>query len=293
MNGPVSGSNLGRGEPEYPRDTTVPSVPAGSGARAGAEDRIAQGKAGKPGKSGSSESSESSESKEMPWYVEIPMVIVLTLVFIFLIQTFIGRLYVIPSGSMEPTLHGENGSGDRIFVEKLTYAFDDPEPGDVIVFKGTDSWNTGFETNRSDNPVIRGVQEVGSWVGLVPKDENTLVKRIIAEGGQTVSCQEGDPAVMVDGQPIQQDYIMKPSYYPVDPSTGSDACGGQYFGPLEVPEDHYFMMGDNRTNSSDSRYHMGDGEEGTIPRENIRGKVLGIVFPLNRFGGVESPDIQQ
>ena len=223
MNGPVSGSNLGRGEPEYPRDTTVPSVPAGSGARAGAEDRVAQGKAGKPGKSGSSESSESSESKEMPWYVEIPMVIVLTLVFIFLIQTFIGRLYVIPSGSMEPTLHGENGSGDRIFVEKLTYAFDDPEPGDVIVFKGTDSWNTGFETNRSDNPVIRGVQEVGSWVGLVPKDENTLVKRIIAEGGQTVSCQEGDPAVMVDGQPIQQDYIMKPSYYPVDPSTGSDA----------------------------------------------------------------------
>ena len=57
------------------------------------------------------------EKKEMPWYVEIPVVVVLTLLIMFLIQTFIGRLYVIPSASMEPTLHGENGSGDRIFVE--------------------------------------------------------------------------------------------------------------------------------------------------------------------------------
>lgn len=273
MNGKPSGFNP---EPEYPRDTTVPAAP---------EAPVAE--------SAAPEDTGNKDKKEMPWYVEIPMVIVLTLVFIFLIQTFIGRLYVIPSGSMEPTLHGEDGSGDRIFVEKITYAFNDPKPGDVIVFKGTDSWNTGFSTNRSDNTFVRGLQEAGSWVGLVPKDENTLVKRIIAEGGQTVSCQEGDSAVMVDGAPINQDYMMQPSYYPVDPTTGSDACGGPYFGPVEVPEDHYFMMGDNRTNSADSRYHMGDGLEGTIPRENIRGKVLGIVFPLNRFGGVESPDILQ
>lgn len=290
MNGQPSGSTP---EPEYPRDTTVPAVPAAQprqGAAATPQRDAAQAEsAGQTAENGASEKA----SKEMPWYIEIPMVIALTLVFIFLIQTFIGRLYVIPSGSMEPTLHGENGSGDRIFVEKVSYAFNDPEPGDVIVFKGTDSWNTGFSTNRSDNTVVRGIQEVGSWVGLVPKDENTLVKRIIAEGGQTVSCQEGDTAVMVDGAPIQQDYILSPPFYPVDPSSGSEACGGPYFGPVEVPEDHYFMMGDNRTNSSDSRYHMGDGLEGTIPRENIRGKVLGIVFPLNRFGGVESMDIQQ
>lgn len=273
VNGKPSGFNP---EPEYPRDTTVPAAPAAP-----------------RGSTAAAETPENEGKKDLPWYVEIPMVIVLTLVFIFLIQTFIGRLYVIPSGSMEPTLHGEDGAGDRIFVEKVTYAFSDPRPGDVIVFKGTDSWNTGFTTNRSDNTFVRGLQEAGSWVGLVPKDENTLVKRIIAEGGQTVSCQEGDSSVMVDGIPIEQDYMMQPSFYPVDPSTGSDVCGGPYFGPVEVPEDHYFMMGDNRTNSMDSRYHLGDGLEGTIPRENIRGKVLGIVFPLNRFGGVESPDILQ
>lgn len=232
------------------------------------------------------------ESKELPWYVEIPLVVALTLLIMFVIQTFIGRLYVIPSASMEPTLHGESGSGDRIFVEKVSYYFNDPEPGDVVVFAGTDSWNTAFSTNRSPNPVIAGMQEVGSWVGLVPKDENTLVKRIIAEGGQTVSCQAGDPAIMVDGQPIDQSYVLQPNFYPVDPSTGSDACGGPFFGPVEVPAGHYFMMGDNRTNSLDSRAHMGDEYQGTIPEENLRGKVQAIVFPLDRIGGVADPDIQ-
>lgn len=234
----------------------------------------------------------SEERTETPWYIEIPAVIVLTLAIMFVIQTFLGRLYVIPSGSMEPTLHGDNGTGDRILVEKVSYYFNDPEPGDVVVFKGTDSWNTGFTTNRSSNTFIRGVQEVGSWVGLVPKDENTLVKRIIAEGGQVVSCQEGDPGVMVDGVPIDQSYVLQPSAYPVDETTGSEACGGKYFGPVEVPEGNYFMMGDNRTNSMDSRYHLGDEYQGTIPEDNLRGKVQAVVYPFDRFGGVDSPDIQ-
>lgn len=236
---------------------------------------------------------ETQQSKQTPWYIEIPAVVILTLSLMFVIQTFLGRLYVIPSASMEPTLHGESGSGDRILVQKVSYYFSDPEPGDVVVFKGTDSWNTGFVSNRSNNTFIRGMQEVGSWVGLVPKDENTLVKRIIAEGGQTVSCQAGDPAVMVDGSPIDQSYVLNPPTYPVDPTTGSDACGGDFFGPLTVPEGHYFMMGDNRTNSLDSRAHMGDELQGTIPRENFRGKVSAVVFPLSRLGGVDDPDIQR
>lgn len=240
-----------------------------------------------------SEPADQVKAKETPWYIEIPVVVLLTLAIMFVLQTFIGRLYVIPSASMEPTLHGENGSGDRIFVEKVSYYFSDPEPGDVAVFKGTDSWNTGFSSNRSDNTFVRGMQEIGSWVGLVPKDENTLVKRIIATGGQTVSCQAGDPAVMVDGKPIDQSYTLQPSFYPVDTTTGSDACGGAYFGPIRVPEGNYFMMGDNRTNSADSRYHLGDQYQGTIPRENLRGKVEAIVFPLDRMGGVADPEIQR
>ena len=234
------------------------------------------------------------EKKPTPWYIEIPVVIAVTLLAIFLIQTFVGRVYMIPSQSMEPTLHGCAGcTGDRIFVDKVSYRFSEPDAGDVVVFKGTDSWNQGFVSQRSENDVVRALQNLGSYVGLVAPDENDLVKRIVATGGQTVSCQEGDPAVMVDGQPIDQSYTLQPLAYPVDPATGSEACGGPYFGPLTVPEDNYFMMGDNRTNSADSRAHIGDEFQGTIPEDHIRGKVQAIIFPFNRIGGVADPAIQQ
>ncbi|WIM69043.1 signal peptidase I [Corynebacterium breve] len=234
------------------------------------------------------------EGRTTPWYIEIPVVILMTLGLIFLMQTFIGRVYLIPSASMEPTLHGCEGcTGDRIFVEKISYGLGEPKAGDVVVFEGTDSWNQGFVSQRSQNTFVRGVQELGSYVGLVAPDENNLVKRIVATGGQTVSCQEGDPAIMVDDKPIDQSYILNPPTYPVNSATGSDACGGEFFGPITVPENHYFMMGDNRTNSLDSRYHLGDPHQGTIPEENLRGKVQAVILPVSRIGGVDDPAIQE
>ena len=233
------------------------------------------------------------DKKELPWFVEIPLVIVATFLVIFLVQTFIGRIYLIPSASMEPTLHGCAGcTGDRIFVEKISYYASDPEPGDVVVFAGTDSWNESFTSQRSENAVVRGLQNVGALVGLVAPDENDLVKRIVATGGQTVSCQEGDPSVMVDGEPTDRSFTLQPPQYPVDPATGSTECGGGYFGPLTVPEGNVFVMGDNRTNSQDSRYHIGDEYQGTIPEDNIRGKVVARVWPPSRIGGVEHADLQ-
>ncbi|AKK11362.1 signal peptidase I [Corynebacterium uterequi] len=229
----------------------------------------------------------------LPWWVEFPLIIVVTMVCMFLLQTFVGRVYLIPSASMEPTLHGCDGcTGDRILVERLSYYVSDPEPGDVVVFEGTDSWNSFFVSYRSENVVVRGLQNLGSYVGLVAPDENNLVKRIVAEGGQTVRCLPGDSSVMVDDQPTDQSFTLQPLQYPVNPETGSEACGGDYFGPITVPEGHYFMMGDNRTNSADSRAHIGDPLQGTIPEENIRGKVQAIILPLNRIGGVDDPEIQ-
>jgi signal peptidase I len=71
---------------------------------------------------------------------------VVALLLSFLLQTFIARVYLIPSESMEPTLHGCAGcTGDRIVVEKLSYRFGDPEPGDVIVFVGPDSWSANYK----------------------------------------------------------------------------------------------------------------------------------------------------
>ncbi len=230
-----------------------------------------------------------------PWYIELPLTLITVFVIVFVIQTFIGRVYLIPSASMEPTLHGCSGcQGDRIAVEKISYYFSDPAPGDVVVFKGTDSWNRSFVSQRSDNPIKRGLENLGAYAGLVAPDENNLVKRIVATGGQTVSCQAGDPAVMVDGSPIDQDYVLDPPQIPVNTDTGSVQCGGEYFGPVRVPDGNVFVMGDNRTNSADSRApeHMGDEYQGTIPVESIRGKAVARIWPVGRIGGIGSPDIQ-
>ena len=231
--------------------------------------------------------------RQLPWYIEIPVVVFTTILIIGLLHTFVGRLYVIPSESMEPTLHGCSGcTGDRIYVEKISYRFGSPKPGDVVVFAGTESWNANYDSRRSSNPLIRGLQNLGSMVGVVAPDQNDLVKRVIATGGQTVECQAGDTGVKVNGKVIDSSYTLQPPAYPVDQSTGSEACGGPYFGPVKVPEGNVFVMGDNRTNAADSRYHMADQYQGTIPEKNIVGKVVAIALPLGRMGLVDDPDIQ-
>ena len=214
-------------------------------------------------------------------------------VLLVLLQAFVGRMYVIPSASMEPTLHGCTGcDNDRIAVQKMSYYFHDPDPGDVVVFEGPESWNTEFEVQRSDNVLVRGAQNALASVGLLPNGENILVKRVIATEGQTVKCEEGDSAVMVDGAPIDQSFTLDPPEIPVDPGSGSQACGGEYFGPVTVPEGNMWVMGDNRTNSLDSRAHIGDHLQGTVPVDNVRGKVEAVVLPVSRFGGIDDPDIQ-
>lgn len=222
-----------------------------------------------------------------PLWLEFIILILIALMISFVVQTFIGRIYRIPSESMEPTLIGCDGcTGDRIVVDKLVYRFTDPKPGDVIVFRGPPSWNTGYESIRSDNPVLRAIENVGSIVGVVPPDENTLVKRVIAVGGQTVGGCSPEGDLLVDGQPLREDsYINNPQQSKQNPMN----CN---FGPVTVPDGNVWVMGDNRSNSADSRFHMGDELQGTVPVDNIVGKVRWIVMPLSRLGTVESPDIR-
>jgi signal peptidase I len=227
----------------------------------------------------------------------------IAVVLYYVMLTFVARPYLIPSESMEPTLHGCKGCvGDRIMVDKVSYRFGSPEPGDVIVFKGPPNWNVGYKSIRSDNVAIRWVQNALSFIGFVPPDENDLVKHIIAVGGQTVQCQ-ADTGLTVDGKALKEPYL-DPATMMADPVVYP--CLGNEFGPVTVPDGRVWVMGDNRTHSADSRAHCtstpadaqkgilctGDPVTGTVPVDNVIGKARFIAWPPSRWGGVSSVDPQ-
>lgn len=226
---------------------------------------------------------------------ELTTLAVVAIVLYYVMLTFVARPYLIPSESMEPTLHGcSTCVGDRIMVDKLTYRFSSPKPGDVIVFKGPPSWNVGYKSIRSSNTLVRWVQNALSFIGFVPPDENDLVKRVIAVGGQTVACR-ADTGLTVNGKPLKEPYL-DPSTMMADPSVYP--CLGSEFGPVTVPQGRLWVMGDNRTHSADSRAHCpmlctGDPTAGTVPVANVIGKARFIVWPPKRWGGVGSIDPQQ
>ncbi|MFC7616931.1 signal peptidase I [Actinokineospora soli] len=218
--------------------------------------------------------------KKQPLWRELVTLVAVALVLTFLIQHFIGRVYSIPSGSMEQTLHGCPGcTGDRVFVDKIVYDFRDPLPGDVVVFQGPNSW-TG-EQVRADgsgnNPFVKGLQYLGSLIGIAPPDERDFVKRVIAIGGQTVECCDEQFRVMVDGKPLDEPYVHWESGGPDE---------RQRFAPVTVPEGTLWVMGDNRANSADSRIQGGGGIRGVVPITKVIGKVRAIVLPPSRWQGV-------
>ncbi|MDN6258751.1 MAG: signal peptidase I [Corynebacterium sp.] len=228
-------------------------------------------------------------TKKRPAWLEYLVTFLIAILLLGLFNTFVGRLYQIPSESMEPTLVGcDDCTDDRIFVDKLSYRFSDVEQGDVVVFTGTEAWNEDYTSTRSDQALVEGLQTGLEKIGILAPDEFTLVKRVVATGGQTVQCQEGDPGIMVDGEKVDDSFTEEPMAYPVNQTTGSDACQGEYFGPVTVPDDKVWLMGDNRTNSKDSRYYnlAGDPEEGMVPLDNVVGKVQFKVWPLSRIGSV-------
>jgi signal peptidase I len=210
---------------------------------------------------------------------ELPLLVVVALLLTFLIQTFLAKVYVIPSGSMETTLHGCTGcNNDRVLVDKVTYRFGDPQPGDVVVFRGPDSWSSEISVAPPSNPLAAGLQQLGSLVGIAPPDEKDFVKRVIAVGGQTVQCCDSRNRVLVDGEPLDEPYIY---YLPEVGSAKQDP-----FGPITVPAGQLWMMGDSRNNSSDSRVP----DHGPVPVANVIGKARAVVLPVDRFGWIAAID---
>jgi signal peptidase I len=198
---------------------------------------------------------------------------------------FVARTYLIPSESMAPTLN----VGNRIVVDKLAYRSNSPQPGDVIVIKSPPAWSVGYKSIRSHNTAVRWLQDGLSVAGLIPPDENDIVKRVIAVGGQTVECR-ASTGLTVDGTPLAEPYL-NPATMMADPAVYP--CLGNEFGPVTVTAGRLWVMGDNRTHSADSRAHCtstpaemqrgllctGDPTAGTIPVDDVIGKMR---FVTNR-----------
>ncbi|GLW19790.1 hypothetical protein Stsp01_65330 [Streptomyces sp. NBRC 13847] len=204
--------------------------------------------------------------------------IAVALVLALLIKTFLVQAFSIPSSSMEDTLR----IGDRVLVDKLTPNFGDkPSRGEVVVFHDPSNWLAGEPGEQpSSNPIVRGLQGALSFIGLMPSaNEKDLIKRVIAVGGDTVTCQGKGP-VYANGKALNEPYLFP----------GSTPCGDRNFGPLKVPADSIWVMGDNRQHSADSRYHMGEPGGGAVPDSRVIGRAITVAWPISHWKTLPIPD---
>ncbi|HEY8546552.1 MAG TPA: signal peptidase I [Acidimicrobiales bacterium] len=176
--------------------------------------------------------------------IEWALVIGGALLVAVLVRTFFIQAFWIPSDSMEPTLH----KGDRVLVNKLSYRFNDVGRGDIVVFKRP-------EAAQSNNP---------------DDDIEDLIKRVIGLPGDVLKTVDGQ--VYINDEPLDEPYLPE--------GTPTLSPSGQDVPPITIPEGHYFMMGDNRTNSQDSRYF------GAIDEDLIVGRAFVRIYPLGDIGGL-------
>jgi signal peptidase I len=178
----------------------------------------------------------------LDWIVTIVGAVAIVLA----LKAWIVNPYRIPSASMEPTLHCKQGGdgctarfSDRVLANRFIYRFRDPRRGEIVVFH------------------VPKAAETACGMGGV------FVKRIVGLPGDV--WQERQGFVYINGKKLDEPYIKK------------DRRDFESWPARKIPDGNYFMMGDNRRSSCDSR------KWGTVPRENIIGKVVAIYWPPNRI----------
>ncbi|NYF97188.1 signal peptidase I [Janibacter cremeus] len=189
-------------------------------------------------------------------------VLLLVLLRVFVIQSF-----HVPSGSMEPTIR----PGDRVVVTKIGAGA--VERGDVIVFDGT----TTFAGGVSDPSVPRGrlgrALSAGASTVSIDLGEQDYLKRVVGVGGDTVSCTP-DGGLVVNAEPAAEPWL----------APGELPCETPF--DVGVPPERLFVLGDNRSESADSRSHLGDPGGGMVPLDDVVGHVVWRYWPLARTGGL-------
>lgn len=155
---------------------------------------------------------------------------IIAIILAFVIKMFLFDFVMVDGSSMFPTLE----NGDRLIINKIGYTIGEPEKGDIVIL----NYDASTE----------------------------YVKRVIAEGGDTIEIK--DMVTYINGSPIEENYINTEAF--------------EDFNKVTVPQGTYFVMGDNRANSSDSRYQS----LGFVDKDAIIGKVIFKIWPLSKLGGV-------
>ena len=188
---------------------------------------------------------------------EIWETIVFVIIAIIIIRFYLGEIRWIPSASMKPTLV----EGDRIVVERLSRFYSSPKRGDVMVFYPP-------QEKLKANPVSVFTR----LTGLFCKDI-AYIKRVIGLPGEKIEIRRNDDGstdVYINDKALNEPYIMDRFEYPV--CNESMICG-----PITLGDDEYFMMGDNRGHSADSRYW------GVLKKNRFIGRAKLLFWPFPRF----------
>jgi len=188
----------------------------------------------------------------LPFWLELPLLILAALVIAVVIKTFFFQAFWIPSSSMEDTLQ----INDRVMVNKLAYKIGDLQRGHVVVFD-----DPRGEESPQETIVEAARRNILEAIGLsVPRSE--FIKRVIGLPGERVEII--DNQVLIDGAPIDEPYLKAGSVMPD-------------FGPIIVPPGQMFVMGDNRNASQDSRYF------GAVATDTIVGRAFVIMWPVDHW----------
>jgi signal peptidase I len=207
---------------------------------------------------------------------EIPILICVALVLALGIKTFLVQAFFIPSPSMENTLL----PGDKVLVNKFSPWFGSkPQRGQVVVFQDPGGWLPDTPTPQSTNVLVRGVDDAFTFVGLLPsQDQHDLIKRVIAVGGDEVRCCDSAGRITVNGTALSESQYLYPGSAP-----------STILFDVRVPAGRIWVMGDNRGDSADSRYHMDNGFDGTVPVSDVVGHAFVLIWPPSRAGGLGVP----
>ncbi|MBO6257304.1 signal peptidase I [bacterium] len=203
------------------------------------------------------------------WWGETVSTIIFVVVMVILIRFFIGEIRWIPSGSMHPTLL----EGDRIVVERFSRFFTTPKRGDIMVFYPP-------STKLSKKPVPL----ISRLTGILCKDV-AYIKRVVGLPGDKIEIKfenDGAAYVYINDKKYKEDYIKSAYEYPL---CAPVKIQKELFfddrimkcGPFKLGSDEFFMMGDNRGNSQDSRYW------GVLKKDRFIGRAVFLFWPIDRI----------